>query len=383
MARIVAELEPEPRFRIATGWVQRRSLVCEASQHTVESSLNPTWRRIVAGALCVFAAIAHAQDAHAPLQLAGRTPIAGYDGDFDHLAADEAGHRLFVAGEDGGTLEIFDLRDGRHLRSVPNMGTPHAPRYLPQQHRLLVTNSGGTGMTQLLDDASFRIVGQLPLTPGADALGWDASLQHAWIVAGGKNAVPALPYTTVADVDVRTGRKLGEVRFATDFVEGVAIEQQGERAFVNVAGLHQVAVVEKQAHRVLATWTLQEGRDNSSIALDEAHARLFVVTRKPFQLLVLDTHDGHTVAHFDAPQRTNDIFWDAEARRLYLLGDDHVATIQQDDADHYRELAPVPSAHGAKTGLLVPRLGLLYVAVAGSKEQPAELLRYRLRSDAP
>lgn len=346
--------------------------------------MNPTLRSLVAATLCALAfGAAHAQDAAAPLQLAGRTPIAGYDGDFDHLAADVGGHRLFVAGEDGNTLELFDLRDGRHLRTVRGMDAPHAMRYLPREHRLLVTHSGGDGQAMLLDAASFRRLGSVPLTPGADAMGYDPSLEHAWIVAGGKNSEPHRPYTTVAEVDARSGRVLGELRFDTDFVEGVAIEQQGGRAFVNVAGLHQVAVVDKHTHRVLQTWTLQEGRDNSAIALDEAHGRLFVVTRKPFQLLVLDTHDGHTVARFDAPQRTNDMFWDPGHGRLYLLGDDYVASFQQVDADHYRELPHVASAHGAKTGLLVPQLGLLYVAVAGSKQQPAALLRYRLKNDAP
>jgi len=274
------------------------------------------------------------------------------------------------------------LRDGRHLRTVRDLGTPHGLRFLPQSNRLLVTNSGGDGMTLLLDGTSLQRVGAIPLTPGADALGYDASGEHAWIVSGGKNAQPALPYTTVTDVDLRTGRTLGELRFETDFVEGVAIEQHGQRAFVNVAGLHQVAVVDKHTHLLLQAWTLQQGRDNSAIALDEAHGRLFVVTRKPFQLLVLDTRDGHTVATLPAPQRTNDLFYDAAQGRIYLLGDDYVATFQQLAADRYRELPRVPSAPGAKTGLLVPDEGLLYVAVAGTKVTPAALLRYRVLGQA-
>ena len=76
-------------------------------------------------ALAVFAAhrlIAHADTE--PLQLLGRTPIADYEGDFDHLAADVKGSRLFLAGEDKGTLEVFDLRNGAHLKTVSGMGAP-------------------------------------------------------------------------------------------------------------------------------------------------------------------------------------------------------------------------------------------------------------------
>jgi DNA-binding beta-propeller fold protein YncE len=333
-------------------------------------------------ACCLLASVAaYAAPGDAPLALEGRTPLPGYDGDFDHFTADVAGHRLFLAGEDGGSLEVFDLRDGRHLRSVKNIGTPHALHYLAPENRLLVTNSGKGGMSLLLDASTFRRVGEIASTPGADAMGYDASADHVWIVAGGKNAQPKRPYTTVADVDPHTGRVAGTVTFDTDFVEGVAVEQKGARAFVNVAGASEVAVVDKRTHEVLARWRLSAGRQNSAIALDEARGRLFVVTRKPFRLVVLDTRDGRMVASMDAPQRTNDIFWDAQARRLYLTGDGYVATVAQRDADHYEELARVPSAKGAKTGFLAAREGLLYVAVAGTKDTPAAVLRYRVRQE--
>ncbi|MDE2276639.1 MAG: hypothetical protein KGK09_10110, partial [Burkholderiales bacterium] len=61
-----------------------------------------------------------------PLRLAGRTPLPGYAGDFDHLLADVPGGRLFVAGEDGSSLEVFDLASGRHLRTVKGFDAPHA-----------------------------------------------------------------------------------------------------------------------------------------------------------------------------------------------------------------------------------------------------------------
>ena len=40
-----------------------------------------------------------------PLRLLGRTDVPGFEGDFDHFAADVKGNRLFLAGEEKGTLE--------------------------------------------------------------------------------------------------------------------------------------------------------------------------------------------------------------------------------------------------------------------------------------
>ncbi len=316
-----------------------------------------------------------------PLQLLGRTPVLDYEGDFDHLAADLEGHRLFVAGEDKGTLEVFDLRTGAHLKTVPGLGTPHALHYLPRTKRLIVTNSGDA-MSAVLEGKTLRRVATVRLAPGADAMGYDASVDHAWIVTGGKNAEPKLARTIVSEVDASTGKKLGDVSFDTDFTEGIAAEQKGMRLFANLAGLSTVAVLDKRTRKQLASWPIVEGRNNSAIALDEDNQRLFVVTRKPFKLIVLDTATGRSVASFDAPQRTNDLIFDKARRRVYLTGDDYVATFEQKDADHYEELPRVKSDNGAKTALLVPELDLLYVAVAGTKTTAAGLLRYRIEPSA-
>src|SRR5207248_8985125 len=140
------------------------------------------------------------------------------------------------------------------------------------------------------------------------------------------------------------------------FTEGIAAEQKGNRIFINVAGKHAVAVVDKKTRKVVATWPIKEGQNNSPIGLDEDNKRLFIVTRKPFKLVVLDTDTGKSVASFDAPDRTNELQFDKANRRIYLAGDDYVAVFQQKDADRYEEIARVKSEKGAKTAIFVPEL---------------------------
>ena len=78
-------------------------------------------------------------------QYSGRTPLPSYRGDFDHFAVDLKGQRLFLAGEDQGTLEVFDLRDGRHLRSVTGFDAPHAIHFMPDRQRFLALVPERTG----------------------------------------------------------------------------------------------------------------------------------------------------------------------------------------------------------------------------------------------
>lgn len=336
-------------------------------------------RKVLAAALAALLVAGSAVASDPPLKLIGRTDVPNFEGDFDHFAADVKGNRLFLAGEEKGTLEVFDLASGAHVKTVEGLEEPHAILFMPEKNRLIVTNSGD-GLTKVLDAKTFAVVDALKLTPGADVMAYDPSTREAWIVTGGKNASKKLPDTTVAVIDAASGKQKAELKFDTDFTEAIAFEQKGSRAFINVSGKHYVAVVDKKTHKVLTTWPIKEGQNNAPIGLDEANKRLFVVTRKPFRFVVLDTDTGRTVASFDAPQRTNELVVDRANHRIYLTGDDYISVIERKGADGYQEIARVPSDKGAKTAILVPEVNRLYVAVAGKGATKAGVLRYEVAS---
>jgi DNA-binding beta-propeller fold protein YncE len=274
-------------------------------------------------------------------------------------------------------MKLFDLKTSKHLKTIKGLETPHAIHYIAETNRLIVSDSGD-GMTKIVDGKTYMIAGTIKLTPGADVMSYDPSTKRLWIVTGGKNASSKMTETVLSEVDPATGKHLGDVKFDTDFTEGIAAEQKGNRLFVNVAGKSEVAVLDKSTRKVIATWPVREGQNNAPIGLDETKKRLFVVTRKPFKLVVIDNDTGASVASYDAPQRTNELMFDKALGRIYLAGDDYVGVFKQVDADHYQELARVASAKGAKTAIFVPEFNRLYVAVAGKAPTRAALLQYEV-----
>ncbi len=335
-------------------------------------------RTLALAAALLLGGTAFAAQAAETLKLLGRTELAGYDGDFDHFGADLKGNRLFLAGEDGNTLEVFNLRSGAHEKTIKDMDEPHAIHFDAAHQRITVSNSGDS-LSKVLDAKTYAVKDRIKIAPGADVMSYDPSTNRLWFVVGGKNAKVKLPKVTVAQVDATTGQPVGQpLQFDTDFCEGIIAEQKGSRAFINVAGLSEVAVVDKHSGKLLNTWKVQEGQNPSQIDLDEANKRLFVITRKPFKLVVINTDTGASVASFDAPGRTNGMVFDKANKRIYAAGDDYVGVYQQIDADHYTELPHVASEKGAKTAFLVPELNRLYVAVGGSPTTKAGLLRYEV-----
>jgi DNA-binding beta-propeller fold protein YncE len=338
---------------------------------------------ICCAALCTTS-VAAAVVADNALRLAGRTDLPGYTGDFDHFEYDLKGNRLWLAAEDHGTLDLFDLKTLKMQKSVKGIvDTPHGILHVPQKNRLIVTDSGGNMKTRVIDAGTYKVTGTIELAaPGADAFGYDTERKRLYIVNGGRDAKMQETYLSV--VDPVTLQRHGDLKFDTDKVEAMAMERKGNKLYINVTGKNYMAVVNKETLAVLATWPIREAEQNAPVAFDEPNKRLFVITRKPGKLIVLNADTGASVASFKAPERCDQVIWDAANRRIYALGGEgYIGVFQQKDADHYEELARVTSAAGAKTGILVPELKRLYVAVSpGEGKNGAAILRYDVVSAA-
>lgn len=311
----------------------------------------------------------------APFQISKRVVLENYKGDFDHLAADFASNRLFVAGEDGGSLEVFNMQNLNHIASVKGFDEPHAI-YLDKKRNRIIVSYSGESMTKILDINSYKVVGQVKLISGADVMAYDSSNDNLWIVNGGKNSKPKLDETTISIISLASNEKIKDIVIDSNFVEGIAFEEKGNRAFVNVAGKSVVAVIDKKSFKVTDKWALKIGENNSSIALDEDNHRLFVVTRKPFKLDVINTDNGQEIAGFDIPKRTNELVYDKKSKRIYAFGDDYIATFSQVNANQYVELPRSLTTFGGKTGLLAAEMSSLFVAVSpGDKPIAAEIIK--------
>jgi outer membrane protein assembly factor BamB len=310
----------------------------------------------------------------APITLAGTTKLPHYSGDFDHLAVDTKHGRLFLAGEDGAALEVFDLGSGALLKSVKGYGVPHSLLLLPETNELLVID--GTKPSKLLDARTLALKRTIVLPPGADSVAYDASTKHLWVVTGGKD-VP-LPDSMLVEIDPVSGTIFKKVHFDANHVEALAVEQHGDKVFVNVTDKNRMAVIDKTTGKIVGWWPIREAQQNAPVDFDEATHRLFVVTRKPGKLIVLNADTGSTVAAFTAPERADQVVWDAANRRIYVTGGDgHIGVFQQNSPDRYQQVGLVVSAPGAKTAVLAPSLSRLYVAASpGEAKTGGALLRF-------
>jgi hypothetical protein len=152
---------------------------------------------------------------------------------------------------------------------------------------------------------------------------------------------------------------------------------------VNVPNAGYVAVVDRETGTIIEKFPLKEAVANFPMALDEANHRLFIGCRNPAKLLVLDMGMGKTVATVDIVGDTDDLFYDAANKRIYVSGGEgRVTVISQTNPDMYKVVGQVTTAPGARTSFFVPETSTLYVAVPHRGTQKAEL-RVSCRIIAP
>jgi len=159
--------------------------------------------------------------------------------------------------------------------------------------------------------------------------------------------------------------------------ESFQLERGSPRIYVNLPGARKVAVVDRDTHSVVASWGLGLTLGNYAMALDQADQRLFIVSRVPARLVILDTSSGRVMQKIEAVGDCDDVFWDVSRKRIYATGGDGaISVFDQENPDHYKEIARIATVKGARTSFFSADLRRLYVASRQQGSSPATIQVY-------
>jgi DNA-binding beta-propeller fold protein YncE len=318
--------------------------------------------------LTATALLVQGSSAQAPLALTATIELPRVDGRIDHLAFDVAGQRLFVAALGNNTVEVVDVKAGKHLKSLPGFREPQGIAVVTDAKLVAIANGQGEGVQLIGDD--YRMVQSVRLGDDSDNVRYDAAAKRVYVGFGGG---------ALAAIGATDAKVLGQVKLP-GHPESFQLERSGARIFVNVPTADQIAVVDRMSMKVVATWPLSTAKANFPMALDEANHRLFVGCRRPAKALVYDTTSGKEIAAFEIVGDTDDLFYDASRKRLYVSGGEgYVDVVQAEDANRFTRIARVTTAPGARTSLFAPDVSRLFLAVPHRGAQRAEIRVFEAR----
>jgi hypothetical protein len=186
----------------------------------------------------------------------------------------------------------------------------------------------------------------------------------------------------IGTVDATTNERLEEEYKLGAQPESFQLETEGPNIYVNLPDLKQIAVINRTTHAI-TRWSLTL-EHNFPMSLDEANHRLFVGTHEPARLAVLDTSSGRLIAALPSVQDTDDLYYDAARKRVYMAGGEgFVEVFQQKDADHYQLISKIATALGARTAGYFGKgrkgFDRFYLAVPARAGRGAELWIYTVQ----
>ena len=182
----------------------------------------------------------------------------------------------------------------------------------------------------------------------------------------------------LALIDPAARAKVADVRLPAH-PEGFQIDPVTGRAYVNIPDARQIAVVDLDARRVVATLAdagyacqLSDGDRSGAVAAGQ---------RVPLAACA-------AVAESPPPARSarrlpicgdaDDVFFDPRRARIYVSCGAGEVAVLEGGAAAWRALDPVRTASGARTSLFVPELDRLFVAErAGLMGSEAAIRVYR------
>jgi len=312
-------------------------------------------------ALLVFAASAWGQ-ATQPLRLEKTIELPDVQGRIDHMSVDVKGARLFVSALGNNTVEVIDTKGGKRVKTFKGLQEPQGVLYVAATDRLYVANSKD-GSVRIFDGNSYAPLKTLEYGDDADNLRYDPDHKRIYVGYGSG---------ALAEID-EDGNKAGEIKLDAH-PESFQMEKESPRIYVNLPKSRKIAVLDRESRTIITTWPLGMTLANYPMALDEADHRLFVVTRYPARLLVIDTATGKTLQRLPAVGDCDDVFYDKAGKRIYAIGGEGaVSAFEQQDSDHYKESARITTVKGARTGFFSPDLDRLFVAVRRQGTQPAAI----------
>lgn len=307
----------------------------------------------------------------APLTLSRTISLAGVQGKFDHLAIDIKGNRLFIAATGNHSVEAIDLETSKVQQSIAGLGKPHGLAWVEATGSLYVAD-GTLAELRVYTGTPLALSGKIKLSDDADDMVYDDANKMLYVGHGGDAANPA----KVAVIDTEHFSLVANLPVATH-PEALEIDPQSRRVFANIADSNEVAVIATGSKEITAHWKLTKAGDNVPLAFDGEHKLLYVACRTPGTLIALDAASGREVASAASASGADDLFYDPELRRVYLIsGAGEVDAYQVDAAKALLPLGVLHTAPGAKTALYVPSQKLLYVGVPGTGDHAAEIRVY-------
>jgi YVTN family beta-propeller protein len=303
---------------------------------------------VLAFAMFVPCVVANAQDG--PYRFVKEIAIGG-DGGFDYLNVDPAAHRLFVS--NGTRIVVVDTKLDKVEGEVTDVKGVHG--LIPASDLGLgFVSDGGENAVAIVDLKTLKVLKKVPTGEDPDTIAYDPV--HHVVYAFAKAGERATAF------DAKSGVIVAEFPLGGQ-PQATVVDAKRGRVYVNLASKNTVAVIDTASKKIIDTWSIAPGENQSGLAIDLENQRLFIGARNKL-MVMMDATNGKVLAQVPIGTGVDSSWFDPGTKLAFSSTGDGTVTIAREDSPTTLTVIQTLSTHlYARTMALDPITHRIYLAI--------------------
>jgi DNA-binding beta-propeller fold protein YncE len=265
---------------------------------------------------------------------------------FDYLTIDAEDHYLLSGHLGPGILYVVDMRTNKLVKAIPGLPGITGLEYVPGLHKVYTSNWDEEKIG-VVDLRTMSVIKRLPTESKPNGIAYAEPFRKVYVVNTLGEAV------SVIDVDKDEVMKV--LRFDSE-TGTPGYDSIAKRIYVTLRSTNEVAEIDPLTDRVIGRYPVEGCRFDHGMAIDSEHHRAFLLCGQSHNLTVFSL-DGHkAIAHFPIPAGADVVKFDAgNGRAFAACSSGAIASVQEDDPDHFRKIEDFPVQSWCTALRLIPQ----------------------------
>ena len=287
----------------------------------------------------------------------------GGDTFWDAITLDSANHHLFIT--HGSHVVVVDANDYSAAGDIP--GVTGAHQVAVGLGKGFAT-SGSTNAVVMFDAKTLAVTGTIAVGTKPDGAIFDPFTGRVFTFNAGSKDTTA--------IDVKSGTVDGTV--ALGGKPEFAVTDGKGHLYDNIEDTSEIVQINAKKMEVTNRWKLAPCESPSGLAIDTAHARLFIACENEM-MAVVDAKTGKIVTTLPTGKGADGAAYDPGMHMVFVpCGEGHMTIIRQSGADTYSVLTQLPTQFGARTIALDPVAHRVFLVTADLTPDPGKHPPYKM-----
>ena len=312
---------------------------------------------LICGALAATALAFQAKGGYHLLRKVSLGAAEGGGEYFDYIAFDAASRRVYLS--HGTEFKVLNADTDAVIGTVTGLKRDHGVALVPELGRGFITD-GDAGQVVIFDLKTLKTVGQVKADRDADSILYDPVSKRIFCFNGEPNSATV--------IDPAKGEVISTLQLGGAPEQAVA-DGKG-MIYNNLEDKGEVIAIDSRTLQITARWPVAPAMQPVSIAMDRQHRRLFIGSRNPKVLVMMNADNGKVIGGpFPIGGRVDTNIFDPETAIVAAAtGDGTIDIFHEDSPDKLSKVETVATEFGAKTMALDPKTHNLLVDTSDFSE---------------